>query len=121
MPFDTSLGFLGGAVVPTGAAGGHLWTLMRDLYPLVLKPGKTLHPPKWFPHPKLCPLQSVLLSTKSAGCFLGFPYFHSFPHRALNSPRVTPEVSFVLTSNGIALVQSPPGVTAGSNGPLMGW
>lgn len=81
VPFDTSLGFSGGTMAPTEAAGGHLWTLVRALHPLVLKPGKNPHPPRWFPHPTLCPLQSVLLSTKDTGCFLGFPYFRSFPHR----------------------------------------
>lgn len=117
MPFDTSLGFPGGTVAPTEAAGGHLWTLVWALQPLVLKPGKIPHPPRWFPHPTLCPLQSVLLPTKDAGCFSGFPYFHSFPHRPPGSPRVTPKVSFVLISNSIALVQSPPRVTARSSDP----
>lgn len=45
-PSTQAWAFLGELWRLQGAAGGHLWTLMRALQHLVLKAGKTTHPPK---------------------------------------------------------------------------
>lgn len=90
VPFDTSLGFSGGTMAPTEAAGGHLWTLVRALHPLVLKPGKkpassqVVSPPHTLP-PAVCPAFH-----QGHGLFLGIPIFPfispSAPLAALESP-----------------------------------
>lgn len=78
---------------------------------------KNPHPPRWFPHPTLCPLQSVLFPPRTRAVSRDSRISIHFPIGPLGSPRVAPEVSFVLISNRTALAQSPPGVTARSSGP----